>query len=74
MERYELFQGSEYISGRKVDWEAIMVVDFGAELKNLLKNMDWLGLTNLSEMHYSPHLVNEFYSGILLKKESQALL
>ena len=43
-------------------------------VEKLLKNMDWLGLTNLSEIHYSPHLVNEFYSGILLKKSESSII
>ena len=57
-DRYECFQGSKYVCGRKVDWNAIMSADFGTKLKILLKNMDWLGLADLSEMQFSPHLIN----------------
>ena len=30
--------------------------------------MDWIGLANMTENKYSTHLVNEFYSDILVKK------
>ena len=68
-ERYELFQGSViYVCGRNVNWSAIIHEPFGSELKSLLTNMDWIGLANITEDKYSTHLVNEFYSGILVKK------
>ena len=51
MGRYDLFQEYKYICGRKFDWEAIIAADFGVQLKNILKNIDWLGLVNLSEMN-----------------------
>ena len=41
---------------------------FETELKTLLMNMDWIGLANITENQYSTHLVNKFYSGILVKK------
>ena len=51
-----------------MNWNAIIHEPFGFELKNLLTNMDWIGLANITEDKYSTHLVNEFYSGILVKK------
>ena len=57
-----------YVCGRNVNWNAIINEPFGTELKTLLKNMDWIGLTNMTENKYSTHLVNEFYSSILVKK------
>ena len=30
--------------------------------------MDWIRLASMTENKYSTHLVNEFYSGILVKK------
>ena len=66
-QRYELFQGFVvYVCGRNVNLNAI--IDFGTELKTLLTNMDWIGLANMTENNYSTHLVNEFYSGNLVKK------
>ena len=54
--------------GRNVNWNAIINEPFGTELETLLTNMDWIGLANMTENKYSIHLVNEFYSGILVKK------
>ena len=68
-QRYELFQGSViYVCGRNVNWNAIIHEPFGSELKTFLTNMDWIGLANITEDKYSTHLVNEFFSGILVKK------
>ena len=40
--------------------------NFYTEVKNFIKNMGWMGLANLSEKCYSPLLINEFYSGLLI--------
>ena len=37
-------------------------------LRKYLNDVNWLGLANLNEMYYSHHVYNEFYFGILLKK------
>ena len=67
--RYDLFQGSiVYVCGRNVNWNAIIHKPFRFELKTLLTNIDWIRLANMTEDKYSTHLVNEFYSGILVKK------
>ena len=47
---------------------AIIHEPFGFELKTFLTNMDWIGLANITEDKYRTHLVNEFYSGILVKR------
>ena len=51
-----------------MNWNAIIHEPFGSELKTFLTNMDWIGLANITEDKYSTHLVNEFFSGILVKK------
>ena len=69
-ERYELFQGSViYVCGRNVNWNTIINEPFGIELKTLLTNMAWIRLANMIENKYRTHLLNEFYSGILVKKK-----
>ena len=68
-QRYELFQGSIiYVCGRNVNWNAIIHEPFGSKLKTLLTNMDWIGLANITKDKYSTHLMNGFYSGILVKR------
>ena len=66
--RYDLFQGSKYVYGRKVDWDAYASVDFCLKVKKFLEDIDWLNLANLPKMNFSPQLVNEFYYRIVLKK------
>ena len=58
-----------YLVGKQT--YVIMSVDFGAKLKRLLEKMDWLGLANLLEMKFSPHLINEFYLVYCLRRVSQ---
>ena len=73
--RYDLFQGSKYVSGRQVDKDAYANADFYPMVMKYLEDMGWLGLATLSEMHLSPLLVNEFYFGIVLKaKEYENLV
>ena len=40
--------------------------NFYIEVKNFIENIGWMGLANLLEKCYSPLLVNEFYSGLLI--------
>ena len=40
--------------------------NFYTEVKNFIENMGWMGLANLLGKCYSPLLVNEFYSGLLI--------
>ena len=73
-QRYDLFQGFVvYVCGINVNWNAIINEPFRIELKTLLTNMDWIGLANMTENKYSTHLVNEFYSSILVKKSDLSL-
>ena len=65
--RYELLQGSKYLCGRQIMWNAFVHANFYSDMKKFIENMSWMGITNLDEKHYSPMLVNEFYSGLLLR-------
>ena len=38
-------------------------------MKKFIENISWIGLANLSEKCYSPMVVNEFYSGLLLRSD-----
>ena len=38
-------------------------------MKKYIENMSWMSLVNLSEKCYSLMLVNEFYSGLLLRSD-----
>ena len=60
---YDLFQGFRYVNGRKVYWDAYANANFYPIVKNFLEDM---GLADLPKMHYSPQLVNDFYSKISL--------
>ena len=35
-------------------------------MKNYIKKISWMGLANLSKKCYSPLLINEFYSGLVI--------
>ena len=66
VQRYNLFQGSKYICGRQVEWNAYTYANFYTELKKYIEDMSWIGLANLSKKSYSSMIVNEFYSSILI--------
>ena len=48
-------------------WNAFVHANFYSDMKKFIENMSWMGIVNLDEKHYSPMLVNEFYSGLLLR-------
>ena len=48
-------------------WNAFVHANFYSDMKKFIENMSWMGIANLDEKHYSPMLVNEFYSGLLLR-------
>ena len=48
-------------------WNAFVHANFYFDMKKFIENMSWMGISNLDEKHYSPMLVNEFYSGLLLR-------
>ena len=64
--RYELFQGTRYSCGRQILWNVFAFTNFYSDLHDYFEKMNWLGLTTLSEKHYSPLLVNEFYSELIM--------
>ena len=66
IQRYNHFQGSKCVCGRQVDQNAYAHADFYPTIHKYLEDMDWLGLSILPGMHYSPLLANEFYSGFLM--------
>ena len=39
------------------------------DVKKFIENMSWMGIANLDEKCYSPMLVNEFYTGLLLRSD-----
>ena len=48
-------------------WNAFVHANFYSDVKKYIENMSWMGIANLDEKCYSPILVNEFYSGLLLR-------
>ena len=48
-------------------WNTFVHANFYFDMKKFIENMSWIGIANLDEKHYSPVLVNEFYSGLLLR-------
>ena len=64
--RYELLQGTRYSCGRQILWDVFAHANFYSDIRNYIEKMSWMRLANLSEKCYSPMLVNEFYSGLLI--------
>ena len=64
-----MLQGSKYSCGRQIQWNVFAHANFYSDMKKYIKNMSWMGLANLFEKCYSPMLVNEFYSGLLLRSD-----
>ena len=64
--RYELLQGTRYSCGRQILWDVFAHANFYSDMKNYIEKISWMGLANLFEKCYSPMLVNEFYSGLLI--------
>ena len=48
-------------------WNAFVHANFYVDVKKYIENMSWMGIANLDEKCYSPMLVNEFYSRLLLR-------
>ena len=64
--RYELLQGTRYSCGRQILWNIFAFVDFYFKLCDSFEKMNWMGLATFFEKHYSPLLVNEFYSNLIM--------
>ena len=64
--RYELLQGTKYSCGRQILWNVFSFANFYSEPHNYFEKMNLMGLATLSEKHYSPLLVNEFYSELIM--------
>ena len=58
--RYELFQGTKYSCGRQILRDTFVHANFYSDMKNYIKKMNWMELTNFSKKCYSHLLVNEF--------------
>ena len=50
-------------------WNTFVHANFYSDVKKFIENMSWIGIANLDEKCYSPMLVNEFYSGLLLRSD-----
>ena len=48
-------------------WNTFVHAKLYSNNKKIIENISWMGIANLDEKHYSPMLVNEFYSGLLLR-------
>ena len=64
-----MLHGSKYSCGRQIIWNAFVHADFYSDVKKYIENMGWMVIANLDEKCYSPMLVNEFYSGLLLRSD-----
>ena len=51
---------------KKNPLECLSFANFYFELHDYFERMSWMGLATLSEKHYSPLLVNEFYSRLIM--------